>query len=80
MTFDIPGSDKFKISLQALRSPRGIRLWDESGISELQALINRLIESGGFDKDVAGHIDLARKTNSKIHKYLFQVGYQTLLH
>jgi hypothetical protein len=25
----------------------------------LQALINRLIEQGGFDKDVAGHIDVA---------------------
>ena len=31
----------------------------------LQALINRLIESGGFDKDVAGHIDLAIRTDGK---------------
>ena len=31
----------------------------------LQAIINRLTESGGFDKDVAGHIDLAIRTDGK---------------
>lgn len=31
----------------------------------LQALINRLIEYGGFDKDVAGHIDLAIRSDGR---------------
>ena len=31
----------------------------------LQAIINRLIESGGFDKEVAGHIDLAVRTDGR---------------
>jgi len=32
---------------------------------KLQALINRLINYGGFDKDVAGHIDLAVRTDGR---------------
>jgi len=32
---------------------------------QLQALINRLINYGGFDKDVAGHIDLAVRTDER---------------
>ena len=31
----------------------------------LQALINRLVEYGGFDKDVAGHIDLAIRVDGR---------------
>ena len=31
----------------------------------LQALLNRLIESGGFDKEVAGHIDLAVRVDGR---------------
>lgn len=32
----------------------------------LQALINRLVEYGGFDKDVAGHIDLAVRVDGRM--------------
>lgn len=32
----------------------------------LQALINRLTDSGGYDKDVAGHIDLAIRTDGRM--------------
>lgn len=31
----------------------------------LQALINRLVDYGGFDKDVAGHIDLAVRSDGR---------------
>ena len=31
----------------------------------LQAILNRLIESGGFDKEVAGHIDLAVRVDGR---------------
>lgn len=33
---------------------------------KLQAIINRLVEHGGFDKDVAGHIDLAVRSDGRM--------------